>query len=496
MNNIEYFSMTWFQKFKFKFKAFFVGLFSGFVAFFKSLPGNIAGFFYAIWKKLKFLVTTFAEGDLRTKLSFVIIGFSNLFRGQIIKGLLFLFSEVVFISYIITSGAGALSGILTLGTQTQHIEAKQGQIPKLVPGDNSMLMLLYGVIAIFFVVLFVCIYFMNISSAINAQKECEQGKKLLSFKEECKEYLDNKFHVTLLALPMIGIFSFTILPLAFMVLIAFTNFDGEHQPPGNLFHWVGLQSFKTIFSSGGIIGKTFWPILGWTLVWAVIATFTNYILGILLALLINKKEIRFKTFFRTIFVLSIAVPQIVSLLLMRNMLDDNGPINGVLKSLGLIHNYLPFLSDVTWARASVLVVNLWIGIPFTMLATSGILMNIPADLYEAAKIDGASRFAMFVKITMPYVVFVTTPTLIAAFIGNINNFNVIYLLLGGGPSTLNYYQAGKTDLLVTWLYKLTVNTRDYCYASAIGIAVFIISAVFSLIAYRNTNAYKNEEAFQ
>jgi arabinogalactan oligomer / maltooligosaccharide transport system permease protein len=232
------------------------------------------------------------------------------------------------------------------------------------------------------------------------------------------------------------------------------------------------------------------------LIWAVVATFSNYIFGILLALLINKKGVRFKTLFRTIFVLSIAIPQFVSLLVMRNMLDDNGPINGVLKNAGLIHNFIPFLSDTTSARISVLVVNLWIGIPFTMLITSGILMNIPADLYEAARIDGASRFDMFVKITMPYVIFVTTPTLITQFIGNINNFNVIFLLSGGGPSTLNYYQAGKTDLLVTWLYKLTVNTRDYCYASAIGIVVFVISAVFSLIAYRNTTAYKNEEAFQ
>lgn len=131
-----------------------------------------------------------------------------------------------------------------------------------------------------------------------------------------------------------------------------------------------------------------------------------------------------------------------------------------------------------------------------MLITSGILMNIPADLYEAARVDGANARVMFRKITMPYVLFVTTPYLITQFIGNINNFNVIYLLTQGGPSTLDYYQAGKTDLLVTWLYKLTVTSKDYSYASAIGILVFVISAVFSLITYRRTSAYNNEEAFQ
>jgi len=103
---------------------------------------------------------------------------------------------------------------------------------------------------------------------------------------------------------------------------------------------------------------------------------------------------------------------------------------------------------------------------------------------------------MWTNITLPYGVFVTGPYLITQFIGNINNFNVIYLLTGGGPNTVTYYQAGKTDLLVTWLYKLTVNTRDYSYASAIGICVFIISAVLSLIAYRNTKSYKKEETFQ
>ena len=131
-----------------------------------------------------------------------------------------------------------------------------------------------------------------------------------------------------------------------------------------------------------------------------------------------------------------------------------------------------------------------------MLIVSGILMNIPEDLYEAARIDGASPFVMFTKITMPYVLFVTTPYLITQFIGNINNFNVIYFLTAGNPATLEYYQAGKTDLLVTWLYKLTVNSRDYSYAATIGILVFIICSLVSLITFRRSASYQNEEAFQ
>jgi arabinogalactan oligomer/maltooligosaccharide transport system permease protein len=181
---------------------------------------------------------------------------------------------------------------------------------------------------------------------------------------------------------------------------------------------------------------------------------------------------------------------------MRNMLADQGPINGMLRDMGLISGYIPFLSSAVWARVTVIVVNLWIGVPYTMLITTGILMNIPEDIYESAKIDGASPVVMFFKITLPYVLFVTGPYLIQQFIGNINNFGVIFLLSGGGPNTLDYYQAGKTDLLVTWLYKLTVNRKDYSFAATIGILVFILSAVISLIAYRKTSAYKSEEDFQ
>ena len=103
---------------------------------------------------------------------------------------------------------------------------------------------------------------------------------------------------------------------------------------------------------------------------------------------------------------------------------------------------------------------------------------------------------MFFKITLPQIIFTTTPYLIQSFIGNINNFNLIYLLTQGGPSNTKYYSAGHTDLLVTWLYKLKSDQADYSLASTIGILIFIISATFSLITYRNTKSYKEEDAFQ
>ena len=142
-----------------------------------------------------------------------------------------------------------------------------------------------------------------------------------------------------------------------------------------------------------------------------------------------------------------------------------------------------------------IIINLLVSIPFTLLQVTGILQNIPKELYEAAKVDGASSVVIFFKITLPYMLFVTTPYLIMTFTGNINNFNVIYLLSGGDPTPVGY-TAGKTDLLVTWLYKLTVDQQYYNLASVIGILTFVVMMVVSLITYRRSGSYNNEEAFQ
>ena len=148
------------------------------------------------------------------------------------------------------------------------------------------------------------------------------------------------------------------------------------------------------------------------------------------------------------------------------------------------------------ARIFVIIINIWVGVPYTVLSCTGILMNIPNDLYESARIDGAGPFKMYMKITLPYMMFVMGPYLISQFIGNINNFNVIFLLTGGVPVNSDKLIGGDTDLLITWLYKLTVNETNYKMASAIGIVVFIIVAVISMIFYSKTNAVKNEEDFQ
>lgn len=436
-------------------------------------------------------------GDGAAKLSIFVMGAANLKRKQFFKGLLFLFIEIAFIFYMIKSGVAALQNMITLGTQTQGWVFDEALgIDVLAQGDNSMLMLLWGVVALFVIAAFCMTWRANLKSALEVQAIEAQGKKIPKLIDDVKTYLDAKFNRTMLTLPILGVLAFNVLPLMYMILVAFTNYDNAHQPPGNLFDWIGLDNFFTVLGSGGLISQTFWPVLGWTLIWAVFATFLNYFFGILLALLINRKGVKFKGFWRTCFVMSIAIPSFVSLLVMKTVLQPDGAVNVLLKELGWISESIPFLTDAMAARITIIVVNIWIGVPYTMLITSGLLLNIPESLYEAARVDGANAKTMFFKITMPYIIHVTTPYLITQFVGNINNFNVIYLLSGGGPNTLDYYQAGKTDLLVTWLYKLTVNSKDYSYASTIGILVFVISATLSLLTYHRTSAYNNEEAFQ
>lgn len=448
-------------------------------------------------KRKQNIVTIFRDGDLFTRLSFLIMGLGNIARKQIVKGLVYLGCEVGFIYFLITIGIARLQGLITLGTTMQGWVMDEALgIKVLSQGDNSMLFLLYGVCTLAVVALFIVVYISNIYSAKHVQDLVSEKRPVPTLKEDLKDLLDNKFHVTLMSIPLVMLTVFTVLPLIYMILIAFTNYDKDHQPPGALFNWVGLANFKDMLFSSSSFSHTFFPVLGWTLIWAVLATVTCYLGGIILALMINKKGIRFKKGWRTIFVITMAIPQFITLLIVRQMLMDYGPLNGTLQSMGIISKYIPFLTNPTYARIAVLVVNFWIGVPYTMLITSGILMNIPGELYEAAQIDGASPIKAFIKITMPYIFFITAPYLITQFIGNINNFNVIYFLTKGEPLATDYYFAGKTDLLVTWLYKLTVNYKDYSRASVIGIAVFVISVIISLVTFNLTSSSKNEEDFQ
>ena len=451
------------------------------------------------------IARAFVKGSRFTRLSFLVMGFGQMARGQFIKGGMYLLFQTAFILFMVLFGGRYVGQLFSgnLGTKVSgEVWNEELQIFEKVQGDNSFLILLYGVVSLVVVAGFLLVWRMNVKG--NYDNDClvKEGAPLPTFREDIRYALGERFHVVLLALPFLGLLVFTVMPLIFMVLIAFTNYDYTHMPPGKLFDWVGLANFKTMFAlSGGssTFALVFLRVLLWTFVWAFFATFTNYFLGMIIALLIGKKGIKYKAFWRTLFVIAIAVPQFVTLLLMQKILDTDGILN---KLLGT--NILWLTDQRKFSllpRIMIILVNIWIGVPYSLLMCSGILMNIPAYYYEAARIDGASTIQIFFKITLPYMLHITTPYLITQFVGNINNFNVIWLLTGGGPVDNLYYgggtQAQSTDLLVTWLYRLTTDQNPkYNVASVIGIVIFVISGVLSIVTYNKSSAVKNEEAFQ
>ena len=470
--------------------------------FFASIPGKFKNLFIKIgrfFKNLglgifnwfKELGLTFAHGDWKTKVSYFIMGFGNVARGQVMRGLLFFIFQLVFIFYMIFVGGEPLSKLYILGTQGS-VSNDDGTV---VYGDNSFNILLVGVMTIFFIIAFIYTWNLNIKQNRINEEIIKDNKKLETAKDDLRALVDKNFHKTLLALPVLGILIFTVLPIFFMILVAFTNYDSSHNPPLNLFGWVGFDNFAQLFtwtnSGGASFSMTFGQILLWTLVWAFFATFTNYFLGMGVAMLINKKGIKLKKLWRTILVFSIAIPQFISILFVSNMFKTDGIING------LFGTHIDFWGEAWLARITVIVINVWIGVPYLMLIVTGILMNIPADLYESANIDGANGFQQYTKITLPYMLFITGPYLLTSFTGNMNNFNVIYLLTGGGPNVQEYFgNAGKTDLLITWLFNLAVNDSNYKLAAVIGIMVFIVVAGLSLVVYNLIPSTRNEEGFQ
>lgn len=456
---------------------------------------KIANFFKWIGNDVKEIGVTFAQGDFKTRISFLIMGFGSLCRGYFARGLAFLATEILFIWYLLGFGVDYLSKITTLGTEETHMDP---QTFLQIPGDNSFLILLYSVLSIMLIFGFIIIWRMNVRENRKEEMYAKEGRKVPSVKEDLYQLIDSKFHVTLLSLPTIGILVFTVLPIIFMICVAFTNYDYDHQAPAKLFTWVGLKNFAELVNFGGNgFGPTFYKVLGWTLVWAFFATFLNYILGMGVAILINKKGIKFKKFWRTILVMTIAIPQFISLLYVSKLFAKDGLINATLLDWGVIKTAIPFWTDPLLAKITIIVINCWVGIPYLMLISTGILMNIPEDLYESARIDGANGFQMFMKITLPYMLFVTGPYLLTQFTGNLNNFNIIYLLSGGGPKSMELTGgAGSTDLLVTWLYKMTVTDTNYSMAAVIGIMVFVVTAVISLIVYGMLPSVKDEEGFQ
>ena len=520
LNDLEYLKLSKSQAFLYNLMLFFCAI----PAWFKKSGKKILGFFktcgLAIKNEFVDIGTTFSKGNWAVKLSFFIFGFGNLFYGQVMRGILFLLFEVVFIAYMVIPSGGIywlskghwFQTGETIGTVQggyQYNEIYDTDV--WVKGDDSVKVLLYGLLTIIFIIAFVYTWRLQVKQCRICMDITSRGKKIKSGKDDLKSLLDDQFHKTLLSLPLVGIMLFTVLPIIYMVLIAFTSYDAAHDGYANLFSWVGLHNFNELFNFGkGGLGLAFGEILSWTLMWAFFATFSNYFLGMFVAIMINKKGIKIKKFWRTALVMTIAIPQFVSLLYVARLFDSSGVIGKLLLEWNLIPqamvdaNNLSLWQDPLTSKILLIVINIWVGIPYIMLMATGILMNIPQDLYESSRIDGANTWQQYTKITLPYMMFVMGPYLLTSFVNNLNNFNVIYLLTNNYPliNTDIGFAGGvsvnHTDLLITWLYKMTLNSAEtkYYAASIIGILVFVLVAFLSLIVYNVIPSTRNEEDYK
>ena len=519
LNDLEYLKLSKSEAFLYKLKLFLCAI----PLWFKKTGISILNFFkncfLTVRDEFVDIFTTFTKGNWAVKLSFLIFGFGNLYYGQIMRGLLFLLFEVVFVAYMLVPSGGlywlAKGNWFKVGATVGTVQGEFQYDPIFdtdvwVPGDDSVKVLLYGLLTIVFIAAFICTWRMQVKQCRICMDITAQGKKIKSGKDDLRSLVDDQFHKTMLALPVMGILIFTVLPIIYMILVAFTSYDAAHDGYSNLFSWVGLEHFNELldFGNGGL-GLAFGEILSWTLMWSFFATFTNYFLGMFVAILINKKGIGLKRFWRTALVMTIAIPQFVSLLYVSKLFDSSGIIGELLGKIPAVNNflrsnnYISLWDSPTVARILVIVINIWVGIPHMMLQATGILMNIPADLYESSRVDGANAWQQYTKITLPYMLFVTGPALLTSFVGNLNNFNVIYLLTGGNPLNTEIGVAGgasvgHTDLLITWLYKMALGSAEskYYMASVIGILLFVVCAVLSLIVYNVIPSTKNEEDFQ
>ncbi len=440
------------------------------------------------------MVTLARDGSSRKKillLSLLLMGLAHLtMLKQYIKGAIFAAVEVAVLAlspFIFR----ILGGVITLG------EPKPGVT--IFEKDHSMFMLIDGIIVLAVLFIFVSLYAISVRSALSTYKDyCALGQ-LPSHKKIFSEMTTKAFPVAALSPLVVLILFFVVVPLVFSASVAFTNYSSpDHIPPNNTVDWVGLDNFKTMFGGNitwtGALGR----VAAWTLVWATAATVTCYAGGMLMAVIMHETKLKISPIFRTLFILPYAVPAVVSMLVWQNLLNGSfGTINRTLIELGLMtqETTIPWLSDPTLAKFTCVLINLWAGFPYFMLLTMGSMTAISKETFEAARIDGASRFQVFKSITLPSVIYQTMPLIIMSFTHNINNFGAIFFLTGGNPVVADSTttSAKGTDIVVTWIYNLTLNLQKYNYAAVLAVCIFIVLAPFAIFNFRRTKSYKEGE---
>ncbi len=411
-----------------------------------------------------------------------------LYLKQYLKGALFALIEVVFLLNI-PGIIQKISDLIILGEPDKSLPVMQR--------DHSIFMMIDGILVIVLIGLFVAAYYVSIKSAQKLHGQVRDTRRLPSNRAFFSELGNGGFTTVSMAPAVILVAIFVVVPLLFSFLVAFTNYSSpDHIPPNNTVDWVGMDNFVTLFGGEATWSGAFGRVATWTIIWGFMAALTCYFGGMILAVVVNDKRIKIAGVFRTIFILPYAIPSVISMIVWKNMLNSTfGTVNKTLFALDLITEGIPWLTDATLAKVMCIVINLWAGFPYFMLLCLGTMSTISSDIYEASEIDGASKVKQFFSITLPLVFRQTAPLLILSICSNLNNFGAIFFLTGGDPvvadSTIT--TAKGTDIIVTWIYNLTVNTMKYNYAAALAVVVFIVIAPFAIFNFMQTKSYQEGE---
>ncbi|HAH60782.1 MAG TPA: sugar ABC transporter permease [Treponema sp.] len=414
-----------------------------------------------------------------------------LFLKQYLRGFILMAFEVILILAHSSIFKG-LKGLVTLGDPHPELPVKMR--------DHSIFMMINGLIFLIILAIFIAVYIFSVISAKRDAEKIIKNAKFPTLKETRNDLAENSFAAAGITPAIIMVAFFTVIPLLFSALVAFTNYSSpDHIPPNSLVDWVGLENFKTMFlqAYGGAWAGSFARVAVWTVVWAVFSTFSCFFAGFFFAVVLQDKRIVLPKLYRTVFILPYAIPTMLSLFVWANLLNGTfGPINRTLMYFGMITKGIPWLSDPTMAKVTLILVNIWIGFPYSMILITSSMTAVSKSLYEAATIDGANKWQQFRNITFPLVMYQLKPILIMQFAGNINNFGAVFFLTAGGPSLQDTIstQAGATDILISWIYKLTMYTPNmYNLASVLSILVFLVLVPFSLYNFIRTKSFKESE---
>lgn len=361
-----------------------------------------------------------------------------------------------------------------------------GEIPRV---DDSRILLAQGIISLLVIVIAIVFYTANIIDAYKDAKLINSGD-FRTLMQRFRDSWDKSFPYLIVGPGLFLLIFLVVFPLLYMFFLAFTNYNLYNAPPRNVLDYVGFENFKALIEVD-MWRNTFFSVFTWTIIWTLVATTLQIALALLLAIIVNHPLIKFKRFIRTILILPWAVPAFVTILIFSALFNNQfGAINNdILQPLfGLT---IPWLSDPFWAKVALILIQTWLGFPFVFALFTGVLQSISDDWYEAADIDGASGWQKFSSITFPHIMFATAPLLIMQYAGNFNNFNIIYLFNAGGPA-IRGQNAGGTDILISWVYKLTFETQNFNMAAAISIIIGIIVASIAAFQFSRTRSVKEE----